>query len=80
VPTLWACVMKTQGLAWPESLVILLVFFLLLAMGGLSSLPLPQMIEMNLWPLIKIIGGFWLFLRLIDLITGGPLRRRSRMD
>lgn len=69
--------MKTQGLAWPESLVILLVFFLLLAMGGLSSLPLSTMITMNAWPLARIILGFWAFVRIIDLITGGPLRRRT---
>lgn len=30
------------------------------------------------WPILRLVGGIWLFLRIIDLMFAGPRRRSDR--
>lgn len=61
--------------AWPELVTILLSLFLLAGFSLGSSLPLWEMIQINIWPLVRILTVSWFILRAIDMITGGPRRR-----
>lgn len=66
--------------AWPEWLALLLFGFICIIMALGSSLPLWTMIVTNAWPLTRIIGIFWIILRVIDLMLSGPSVRRYNRE
>lgn len=61
--------------AWPEIGTAFILFLLILS-DGLSELPMIPFLEENDWPIFRIVFVAWVIFRFIDLLAGGPSRRR----
>jgi hypothetical protein len=54
--------------SWCEVLTLMLAGLLFLVEGG-------AMFAVDLWPTVRLLGIFWIVLRVIDLMIHGPQRR-----
>lgn len=63
---------------WVERIIVLWAFVVLglLSLAGAFAPNVPA--AANFWQAFTVfIAPPWIFLRLVDLVTGGPLRRRD---
>jgi hypothetical protein len=66
----------SSGLPWHASCVIVLTVFVFLYLQ--HDMARPGWWAEYWWPLVRMIGGFWLVLLFIDGIAGGPSRRSRK--
>ncbi len=63
--------------AWPEIIAVFLFWLIAIAADGLSSWPLSKYFAENWLQALKIVLWVWVPMRVIDLLLGGPSRRKA---
>lgn len=69
--------MQNDSMAWCDIIAIFFGLLMLFFAWILGALGTPTLWAENWWPLLRVELLVWGFLRVVDLMTGGPWRRKE---